>query len=310
MSGNEVQYSAGSILLLGGSGQVGYELQRALQGLGHVNAPSRAQLDLSDLDAVQSAVREIRPSVILNAAAYTAVDKAESEPEKAAIINTELPRILAGEARRLGALMVHYSTDYVFDGAQARPYREDDAPMPLNVYGRTKWDGDRAIAEIAPLYVNFRTTWVYGTRGQNFLRTMLRLAEERDELRIVGDQFGAPTWARTIAELSAHVIARGLNASGLDRAWWAERAGTYNLSAGGSTSWSEFALAIFEEFQLPKRPLVETISSEQYCSPARRPKNSCLDGAKLFEVFGLQAPHWRDALALCAADLRHSGLTR
>lgn len=293
----------GTFLLLGGSGQVGYELQRALQGLGRIVTPSRAQLDLRDMAAVRAVLRGARPMVVLNAAAYTAVDRAESEPQEAALVNAELPRVLAEEARDLGALMVHYSTDYVFDGSLARAYREDDTPMPLNVYGATKLEGDRAIEEVAPLHLNFRTSWVYGARGQNFLRTMLRLARERDELRIVGDQRGAPTWSRSIAEVTAHVLSRGLAVSGIDRSWWAERSGIYNLCASGETTWAGFASAIFDEFELPKRPTVQVIASADYRSAARRPADSRLNTDKLFHVFGLRVPDWRELLTLCAADV-------
>lgn len=290
-----------TILVTGVNGQVGYELLRSLQGLGRVVGLDRAALDLSDLDRVRAVVRDLKPSIIVNPAAYTAVDKAESEIELATRINGEAPGVLAEEALRLGAALIHYSTDYVFDGTKDAPYVEDDATNPQNVYGRTKLEGERAIAASGADHLILRTSWVYGTRGKNFLLTMLRLGATRPELRVVADQFGAPTWCNTIASLTAHVVARALSAE--DRnAWWAAHSGIYHLTAGGSTSWHGFAAAIFELANLPTAPAALPIPAADYPTPAQRPQNSRLSNAKLARLFGLNAPQWRDALALCMTD--------
>ena len=196
------------ILVTGANGQVGWELQRTLQTLGDVVACDRGTLDLSDPDSIRGKVREIRPDVIVNAGAYTAVDRAESEPELAMAVNGVAPGVLAEEAKQLGALLLHYSTDYVFDGTKAEPYLESDAPNPVSVYGSSKLAGEKAVEAVGGAYLIFRTSWVYGGRGKNFLLTMLRLAGEREELRVVDDQFGAPTWCRTIAEATAQVVAK------------------------------------------------------------------------------------------------------
>src|SRR5471032_821894 len=225
------------ILLTGSSGQVGYELARSLQGIGEVVAVDRNVMDLSDLDQVRDVIRREKPGLIVNPAAYTAVDQAESEPELAHRINAEAPGLMAQEARLLGAAMVHYSTDYVFDGSDPAARREDDATGPLNVYGASKLAGEQAIAAAGIPHLIFRTSWVYGMRGKNFLLTMLRLARERDELRVVADQHGAPTWSRTIADTTALVLSQA-HAGG--REWWVQNSGVYHLSARarppGSTS--------------------------------------------------------------------------
>jgi dTDP-4-dehydrorhamnose reductase len=224
---------------------VGFELMRTLQGLGRVVAADRAALDLSNLDQVRALVREVRPTLIVNPAAYTAVDKAEDEVELAMRINGEAPGVLAEEAKKLGAALIHYSTDYVFDGEKEGAYVEDDLTNPQNVYGRSKLAGEQAIAVTGVNHLIFRTSWVYGTHGKNFLLTMLRLGAERPELKVVADQFGAPTWTNTIATLTAHAVAQ---AAGMPdpAAWWGERSGVYHLCAGDATSWHGFAEAIFE----------------------------------------------------------------
>lgn len=290
------------ILLTGASGQVGYELARSLQGLGEVVAVDRARMDLSDLDQVRRVVREVRPQLIVNPAAYTAVDAAESDVDVAMRVNAQAPGVLAEEAARIGAKLVHYSTDYVFDGSKSGPYVEDDAPNPLNVYGRGKLAGEAAIAAAGAGHLIFRTSWVYGLLGKNFLLTMLRLGAERDELRVVGDQFGAPTWSATVATLSAHVLAQAVGAGEQHwDAWWEQHQGIYHLSAAGDTSWAGFAEAIFELGDLAKRPHVESIPAADYRTAATRPANSRLSCAKLARVFGVQVPHWRDALERCLA---------
>ena len=222
------------ILLTGKNGQVGWELQRTLAPLGEVVVLDRRQLDLSDPDQIRERVREISPDLIVNAAAYTAVDRAEAEPEPAMAVNGTAPGLLAEEAKRIGAAIIHYSTDYVFDGAKTTPYTEEDAPNPLNVYGRTKLAGEQAVQAAGVPHLILRTSWVYGMRGKNFLLTILRLAREREELKIVDDQIGAPTWSRTIAEATAQILTSG--------AWPVSGAsGIYHLTASGSTSWYGFA---------------------------------------------------------------------
>ncbi|MBJ9621192.1 dTDP-4-dehydrorhamnose reductase [Burkholderia multivorans] len=295
-----------TILLTGISGQVGFELQRTLQGLGNVVALDRSRLDLSRLDQVRDVVRDLKPDLIVNPAAYTAVDQAETDVAMATRLNAEAPAVLAEEAKRIGAALIHYSTDYVFSGTKAGPYVEDDAVDPQNVYGRTKLDGERAIAASGCAHLIFRTSWVYGTRGKNFLLTMLRLGVERDELKVVADQIGAPTWSNTIATLTAHVVAQATCAPVRDE-WWHAHSGIYHLCAAGSTSWHGFAEAIFRLADLPKKPTVMPIPASAYPTPAKRPANSQMSNAKLAKHFGLHAPHWEAALALCIMQMvRHS----
>lgn len=282
-----------NILLLGATGQVGYELQRSLQGLGDISAPPRAQLDLADLASLDDAVRALRPALIVNAAAYTAVEQAESEPELAFRINAEAPAVLAREARALGAAMIHYSTDYVFDGRKNGPYKEDDAPAPLNVYGRSKLAGERAISESGISHLILRTSWVYGMRGNNFLLTMLKRALEHGQLRVVADQFGAPTWSRTIAEMTAHLVAE---ANAGCNEWWRSHSGIYHLACAGQTSWHGFAQAIMAAANIDCT--VEAIASADYPSRVQRPRNSVLDCRKLASISG-EFPDWQSALKLC-----------
>ncbi|WP_321796363.1 dTDP-4-dehydrorhamnose reductase [Caballeronia sp. J97] len=289
-----------TILLTGVNGQVGFELMRSLQGLGNVVALDRTGLDLGDLDQVRRVVREIKPKLIVNPAAYTAVDKAESEVEAAMRANGEAPGVLAEEAKRLGAALVHYSTDYVFDGTKDGAYVEDDAVNPQNVYGKSKLAGEQAIAASGCDHLIFRTSWVYGARGKNFLLTMLKLGAERDELGVVADQIGAPTWASTIAALTSHVLAQAVRA---DQDWWKQKSGVYHLTSSGSTSWHGFAEAIFEKSSLSKKPTVKPIPASAYPTPARRPANSRMSQHKLFDAFGIEAPDWADALELCMRGL-------
>ncbi|PYE16635.1 dTDP-4-dehydrorhamnose reductase [Paraburkholderia silvatlantica] len=288
-----------TILVTGVNGQVGFELLRSLQGLGRVIGLDRAALDLADLDRVSEVVRAAKPAIIVNPAAYTAVDKAESDEAMARRLNAEAPRVLAEEAARCGATLIHYSTDYVFDGTKDVPYTEDDATNPQNVYGATKLEGEQAIAASGCAHLILRTSWVYGRRGKNFLLTMLKLGAERPELRVVADQVGAPTWSKTIATATAHIAAQGL-AGG--EAWWRERAGVYNFTASGATSWHGFAQAILTREMGDKAPKVTPIPASEYPVPAKRPANSRLSGRKLADVFGLQLPHWEEALFLCLED--------
>lgn len=283
------------ILLTGVTGQVGWELRRTLAPLGRVVELDSRALDLADGQAIRRTVAELRPRVIVNPAAYTAVDKAEQEPGRAHLINAVAPGILAEAARGCGAILVHYSTDYVFDGSKPTPYLEDDAPHPLNEYGMSKLKGEEAIRAAGVRHLILRTSWVYGTRGSNFLLTMQRRMRERSELRIVADQIGAPTWSRMIAEATAQILAQCLSpARGADRP---EPWGIYHLTCGGETSWYGFAVAIAELSQHTTR--LTPISSAEYPTPARRPANSRLDNSKLARVFGLRLPHWREALRLC-----------
>lgn len=270
------------ILLTGRNGQVGYELERALAPLGEVIALDRARLDLSDPAAIQRVVRDARPEVIVNAAAYTAVDRAESELPLASAINGVAPGIFAEEARRCGALLVHYSTDYVFDGEKNAPYVEDDAANPVNVYGKTKREGERAIEESGCRHLILRTSWVYGPRGHNFLKTVLRLARERSELRMVDDQIGAPTSSAAIARATVEMLGR------------AGPEGLFHMTASGETSWRGFAEAIVARNHLQVR--VVGIPSEAYPTPARRPRNSRLDNGHLKKAYGLTLGSWEHQL--------------
>jgi len=288
------------ILLTGANGQVGSELRRSLAPLGEVVAFDRAGLDLAQPDVVIARVRDVAPQAIVNAGAYTAVDKAESEPEAASAINAKAPRVLAEEARRLGAILVHYSTDYVFDGEKASPYTEADTPDPLSVYGRSKLEGERAVIASGCRHLTLRTSWVYGTRGRNFLLTMLRFAGEGRALRVVDDQIGAPTWCREIADATAALLARPDPAApGAD--------GLYHLSADGFTSWFGFARAIFDSPELVRlgiaRPTLEAIPTSEYPTPARRPRNSRLDCSRLESRAGLRLAPWDEALGGAMADL-------
>ncbi|MCP4697494.1 MAG: dTDP-4-dehydrorhamnose reductase [Gammaproteobacteria bacterium] len=287
------------LLVIGRSGQVGSELLSTLQPLGQVMAADFNDpvlpVDLANPASIVKTVREVKPDVIINAAAYTAVDKAEQETDKAMAINGLAPGILAEEAARLGALLVHYSTDYVYNGEQTRPFLEGDPPSPLGVYGKTKLAGDQAVQSADGLYFIFRTSWIYGLHGKNFLLTMQRLAEEREELRIVADQVGAPTWSRLIAEATAQVLTQFF--SPLHAADPAALTGIYNLTSAGETSWCEFAKAIVKHSRNP--PKVVPIKTEEYPAPAKRPAYSVLDNDKLAETFGIRLPAWDTALAVC-----------
>ena len=284
------------ILISGANGQVGWELQRALAPLGEVLALGHAQLDLADADAIRQALRHAAPDVIVNAAAYTAVDRAEQEPDLAQAVNGVAPGVLAEEAKRLNAALVHYSTDYVFDGAKGAPYEEIDAPQPLGVYGATKLAGEKAIAAVDCAHVVLRTSWVYGARGKNFLLTMQRLARERDELRVVDDQLGAPTWSRMLAEATASMLSQCLHKGAVaDRL--RDRGGLYHLSAAGQTSWFGFASAIVEHAEQP--PRMTPIATADYPLPAARPAYSVLANDKIARHFSIRLPDWRVSLGHC-----------
>jgi dTDP-4-dehydrorhamnose reductase len=288
------------ILLTGASGQVGWELVRSLAPLGEVIALDRSRLDLAHPDALRETVRAIAPDAIVNAAAYTAVDRAESEPELARAINAIAPGVLAEEAQHLDAILVHYSTDYVFDGTKSEPYVEIDPTHPLSVYGRTKLEGERAIGTSGCRHLTLRTSWVYGARGHNFLLTMLRLARERRALRVVDDQIGAPTWSREIALATATLLTRPeLAARGAE--------GLYHSTASGTTTWYGFARAIFDSPEMARLgitpPTLEAIPASEYPLPARRPANSRLDCGRLFTRAGVRLAAWDAALARCLAEV-------
>lgn len=287
---------AGRILILGSTGQLGRELQRSFSGYGEVIARGRETVDFSGEDQLRSAVRTASPDVILNAAAYTAVDRAESEPDLAMAVNGHAPGVLAEEANRLGALFVHYSTDYVFDGTKAGAWEETDAPNPLNVYGASKLAGERAVEQVGGKHLIFRTSWVYGPHGKNFLLTMLRFGKERDLLKVVDDQVGAPTTSIALADATRSIVASIFEGRcGSAESW----AGVYHMTCGGSVSWRGFADAIFARAQNllgGRRPATAPIPTSEYPTPARRPQNSVLSNKKLNAAFGVQLPSWGDAL--------------
>lgn len=292
------------VLLTGVNGQLGWSLQRELSTDYEVIALDRTQLDLADGGAIQRIVQELRPHIILNPAAYTAVDKAESEPALALSINSAAPGILAHEAKRIGAALVHYSTDYVFDGSQSKPYQEDDAPNPQSVYGATKLAGESAVRAAGGRYLILRTSWVYGTHGNNFLKTVLRLAQTRDELRIVADQFGAPTCAQDLARATVTILKRWQ-----EQSFDEQLSGVYHLSAKGRTNWHAYAAKIVQlaqeyDAQLNQRVIsVQPIATHEYPTAAKRPAFSVLDNEKIRAQFGVEMPEWDSALAACIKEL-------
>ena len=297
--------TAERILLLGANGQLGTEFRALLEGTCELHALTRAEADFSKPEQLRRIVAELKPAVILNAAAYTAVDKAESEPELAALVNTQTPAALAEEAARYGGLLVHYSTDYVFDGSKPTPWLEDDPTGPLNVYGSTKLAGERAIAAYGGRYLIFRTSWVFAPHGKNFLLTILRLAKERDRLTIVADQHGAPTSAWAIAHTTGQVLESLRSRDQAASSW----SGVYHMSCAGETTWHGFAHAIVEEaadLLDGKLPEVAPIPGAQFPTPAKRPTNSVLDNSKLLRQFGVAPPHWREALSQAVLELRRA----
>ena len=291
---------AWKILLIGKEGQMGGQLSVLLQPLGKLVILGKDDLDLTQADRIRETLREVRPQVIVNAAAYTAVDKAEEEAELALAVNGTAPAILAEEAKRQGAALVHYSTDYVFDGNKPGPYTEEDTPNPLSVYGRTKLTGDEAIRSAGLPHLIFRTAWVYGLQGKNFLLTIQRLAKERDELKIVDDQVGSPTWCRTIAQTTANVLAQVLSEhSPGDLSRIEQASGLYNLVCTGQTSWFGFAKAIVEASPTTRDTKLIPISTSEYPTPAPRPANSVLSTEKLRSAFGITPPAWDITLNYC-----------
>jgi dTDP-4-dehydrorhamnose reductase len=291
------------LLITGANGQVGWELSRCLTPLGDVVALDRQRCDLSQPELLPSLIHSIRPDIIVNAAAYTAVDKAEKEETLATTVNGTAVGVLAEEARKAGIVFLHYSTDYVFDGVKQTPYTEEDTPHPINAYGRSKLAGDIAIRQAGGAYVILRTSWVYAWRGHNFVRTILRLANERDELRIVADQIGTPTWAHDIAAATAQIIA----AVRREQAEGQFTSGIFNLTASGATSWHGFATAIVDHAKrhalLQRLPQLTPIPSEAYPTPAARPKNSRLAGDLLGRRFGIVLPDWGQSLTSCIEEI-------
>jgi dTDP-4-dehydrorhamnose reductase len=294
------------LLVTGANGQVGWELSRSLMPLGEVVALDRRQCNFLRPESLPSLIRSIKPDVVVNAAAYTAVDKAEQEEKLAMTVNGTAVGVIAEETRKTGILLVHYSTDYVFDGAKETPYTEEDVPHPINAYGRSKLAGDTAVLQAGGAYVILRTSWVYASRRHNFVHTILRLARQREELRIVADQIGAPTWARNIADATAPIIRavyheqeQGQSASGI-----------FNLAASGATSWYGFAETILEDANrhalLPAQhlPQLKPIASEEYPLPAARPKNSRLADDRLSKRFGIVLPNWKQGLSLCIEEMK------
>jgi dTDP-4-dehydrorhamnose reductase len=287
------------ILLTGCNGQLGFELQRSLAVLGEVAAMDRSRCDLADAESIRAAMHAERPDIVVNAAAYTAVDKAEQEPELALQVNCQGPGVLAAEAQALGALLVHYSTDYVFDGKRETPYREGDATDPAGVYGHSKLLGEQAVGAACERHLILRTSWVYGAHGANFLKTMLRVMRERDALRVVGDQTGAPTGAALIADATAQMLGR--YAPGARRGEPFPY-GTYHLAAQGETTWYDYAVLIGRLAREAGVPLkvqpeqVQRIATEEYPLPARRPASSRLDTGKLRSTFDLTLPPWEDGV--------------
>ena len=289
------------ILLTGATGQVGRELANVLGGHGagddgghFVIAPTRDQCDLADPASVRRAVNDARCDLIINTAAYTAVDRAEQEPALARAVNADAPAVLADEARKRSIPLIHFSTDYVFDGAATEPYVEDHPTAPINVYGQTKLEGERAIQSSGCAHIILRTAWVYGRHGKNFLLTIERLARERPRLTIVADQRGTPNWARDLARATAQVAARS-------RDELSERSGIYHLSGRGETTWHGFATAIVESMSLPKVIEVVPIATVDFPTPARRPAYSVLSGTRLQRAFGIELPLWKDSLVECQA---------
>lgn len=289
-----------TILLTGKTGQVGWELQRTLAPFGRVIALDRTQMNLIDPDSIRKAIRDASPDIIVNAAGYTAVDKAETEPDLAMQVNATGPGVMAEEARRIRALLVHYSTDYVFDGTSAEPYVEDDEPNPLNVYGKSKLEGERAIAASGCAHLILRASWIYSNRGTNFLLTILRLARERQELAVVDDQIGSPTWARALAESTTELLGRVKHAG--------EECGVFHLSASGYTSRYDFARKIIQTAQQISDETsgwakVRPITTSEYPLPAARPLNCATSKAKMNEVFDIEVPPWTDQLDACLREL-------
>jgi len=286
------------ILLTGKTGQIGGELNNIVGDLGNLITVDKEQLDLSKPNSIEPVILNIKPDIIINPAAYTAVDKAEKEPDLAMTVNAIAPGLLAKAARKVGAGLIHYSTDYVFDGCSEIPYKEEDPPNPLNVYGKTKLAGEKALAEAGVPFLIIRTGWVYSLHGKNFLRTIKKLAEEKDIIQIVDDQIGAPTWARSVALKTHQILKQCLNKK------WLETkdpslSGIFHLTCQGKTSWHGFARKVLNMSSTSQNIKLIAIPTSDYPTPATRPSNSLLNNEKIQKVFGLDMPHWEDALKYC-----------
>lgn len=290
------------ILITGALGQVGYELKRSLSSLGKVIAIDKDEMDFTNAASIRKLIREVSPDIIVNPGAYTAVDLAEKEIDLCMAINEKAPLVIAEEAKAINALLIHYSTDYVFDGKSKTCFFENDTPNPLNVYGASKLAGEKAIASVGGRYLILRTSWVYGVRGKNFLLTMLKLGLEKEHLSIVSDQMGAPTWSRSIAEATSQIIAKVPFLEKNEDFY-----GIYNVTSSGKTSWLEFAEAIYtlhaEKNPEFKKPTLSGILTKDYKTAATRPMNSVLSHDKLNKTFNLHMPDWKDALQMCMEDL-------
>jgi len=287
-----------TILLTGSEGQVGWELQRCLSTLGSVIACDRHKLDLTKPEQAVKLIRETRPTIIVNPAAFTSVDLAESKQDLAMKINGEMPGILAEEAKRLDSIFLYYSTDYIFDGSSKIPYTETDRPNPINVYGKSKLLGETNVQAVGGKHLIVRTSWVYGRRGKNFLNRVLSIAKEKNELKVVVDQIGAPTWSRLIAEATSQILTHFIPGNDKSDSRW----GIYNLTSMGQTNWYKFAEAIFHGYAKRMNmpiPSLKPISSSEYVTEAKRPLYSVLSNEKLFHTFGLRMPDWEKGLELC-----------
>ena len=286
------------ILLTGKTGQIGEELNNIVGDLGNLITVDKEQLDLSKPNSIEPVILDIKPDIIINPAAYTAVDKAEKEPDLAMTVNAIAPGLLAKAARKVGAGLIHYSTDYVFDGCSEIPYKEEDPPNPLNVYGKTKLAGEKALAEAGIPFLIIRTGWVYSLHGKNFLRTIKKLAEEKDIIQVIDDQIGAPTWARSVALKTHQILKQCLNKK------WLETkdpslSGIFHLTCQGKTSWHGFARKVLNISNASQNIKLIAIPTSDYPTPATRPSNSLLNNEKIQKVFGLDMPHWEDALKDC-----------
>lgn len=284
------------ILLTGKNGQLGWELNHLLLPLGHVFALERNEMDLSKPETLGRVIQEIKPHIIINAAAFTAVDKAESEPELAMTVNGIAPKIMAQEAKKIGAGMIHYSTDYVFDGKATAPYNEEDPTRPLSIYGKSKLAGEKGVSQANIPHIIFRTSWIYSLRGSNFLLTMQKLAQTRKQIKVVNDQTGAPTWSRAIAIGTTQVLGKLLN-TGTTTVF--PNSGTFHMSCGGETNWFTFAERVLELSGLSNNTELVPIPTDEYPTPAIRPQYSLLSNKKLKQVFNYEMPHWQDALRDC-----------
>lgn len=301
--------TTGPILLTGATGQVGNELLNTLSPLGEIIAPLRSSLDLANLQSIRDTIRTLHPRWIVNPAAYTAVDKAETEPDLAYAINRDAVRVIGEEAATIGAGVIHFSTDYVFDGTATKPYVETDPTNPVSVYGASKLAGEQALAQSGAAHLIFRTSWVYGARGKNFLLTILKLAREREHLRVIGDQYGAPTWSRDLAQMTAHVIDHAeATANGQDPgAALADSSGIYHASNAGETTWYGFATEAVRQ-QSEREPGtcfadIEAIPATEYPLPAKRPANSRMNCIKLQQQFNWHMPDWRESLQKVLVEL-------